>query len=236
LNRSLLYAFVAAFILAGCGSGGSTSAPSGGNTPRVASLVVSPSNASFSESSGQQASVSVSGATGTVSFTVADASMARVSSSGASVFTVTPIAGGATAVTFSDSSGAVGTFSLSTFVCEPPSPTLDWVYPAYGSSSISSSTANIWFGLYDSTNPINSTIPDYYAYLIGSDGSTIQGQALVNASSTPPPGATPPSPSYTYTYYTSTITGLKSGVTYKMQLVDSKEQCLPPHVYGTFST
>lgn len=236
MKRTAIISLVACVSLAACSGGSSSGSSSGATTPHANVLSVTPASVSFSGNSGQQATVSVAGSAGTVNFSVADPTLARVTSSGSNAFTITPIAGGATTVTFSDGAGATGTFSLSTFVCTPPSPTLDWVYPAFGSSGVSTSVQNVWFGLYNTSNPINSTIPDYYAYLIGSDGSTIQGQGIVAASGSPPSGATPPSPGYTYTYYMSAISGLKAGVTYKMQLVDSKEQCLPPHVYGSFST
>lgn len=235
LNRLVLCAIATALFLPACAGSSSSGSPAG-TTPRATTLVVSPSSASFSGTSGQQATVSLSGATGLVSFAIADPTVARVSNSGGDVFVVTPIAGGTTTVAFRDSTGASTTFSISMSTCEPPSPTLDWVFPAYGSTAISVSTDAVWFGLYDTTNPIDSTIPDYYAYLTGSDGSEIQGQPLVAAASAPPAGATPPAPGYTYAYYTSAVSGLKAGVKYQVQLVDSKMQCLPPHVYGTFST
>lgn len=236
MNRFCLCSLVVGLVLAACGGGAASSSASSGSTrPPVAALTLAPSNASFSGSNGQQVSVSVTGATGSLTFVVADPTIARVIPSGANSFTVTPIAGGTTTINVTDAVGSTGNFSVSTFVCTPPSPALDWVYPAYGSSNVSASTPNVWFGIYLTGNPVEATISDYYPYLIGNDGSTIQGQNLVQSSSTPPAGATPPSPGYTYTYYTSAI-GLKTGMNYKVQLVDNREQCLPPHVYGTFST
>ena len=234
MKRPSLWPLMAVLALADCGGGATVAG--GGTTPPAASLSFSPSSVSFSGSSGQRASVSVSGATGSLSFAVADPTIARVTPTAPYTFTVTPLAGGSTTVKVTDGAGATGTFPVSTYVCVPPSPALDWVYPAYGSSNVPVGTGNIWFAIYLTGNPIESTITDSNVYLIGSDGSTIQGQNLVQNNTTPPAGSTPPAPGYTYTYYTSAISGLKAGLTYKVQLVDAKEQCLPPLVYGSFST
>ncbi len=173
---------------------------------------------------------------GPLSFSIADPSIVRVTATSSNAFTVTQLAGGSTTVKVSDATGASGTLSVSTFICVPPAPPLDLVYPAYGSSNVPLSATNIWFGIYDTTNAVDATIPDYYVYLIASDGSTIQGQNLVLNTAAPPPGSTPPPSGYTFTYYTSAISGLKAGLTYKVQLVDPKELCLPPDVPGSFST
>ncbi len=223
-------------LITGC-SGGAGNTPA--TTTTAKSITAQPQALSFSEQAGQQSTVTLSGGTAPYTVKVNDPRLVNASApsttAGTTTFTVAPVAGGSTTIAASDVSGASTSVSVNTQICTPPSPELFLSYPASGATGVSTNLSEIWVAAYTNQGPIPiSNIPAFSIRLIGSDGSIVQGADLSMTNSPPPPGSAT-SPGYD-TYATSSVSGLKSGLTYQAQLTNSVYPCMPPVLLGSFST
>ena len=237
----LLFALAAS----GCGGTGRGSLCGGGACgPPVAQLAVQPSSIAFPNQQGKQSvTVSVTGGVSPYTATASDARYIDVSmlsyASGPS-FTVTPVAGGNTSITVRDGIGHFTSVPVTIDICVPPAPALWLVYPSPKATGVPASITAVW-GAILTTDPGLPNVGMAASRLIANDGSVVHGGNFAITSATPPPGSTiPPSNSggytYTYDYATSAVSGLKSGVTYKVQMTVSGYSCLPPVMMGQFST
>ncbi len=223
-----------AALLGACGGGGSPSVTPGETSPKA--LTLTPASLTYySSNSKQQTSVSVSGAIGPVTVRVGDPTMAAISAASSTSFVVTPIAGGTTTITATDSSGATGTATVNTFMCVPPEPAFQVVYPRGNATNVPTS-ASIWVAVIADGDPVNGEIPNFYPRLIANDGSAVTGTAFTITSNSPPAGSAMLPSGYVWTYATATMSALAAGKSYRLQIADPQYQCLPPLVLGSFST
>jgi len=231
-----LAALVTSAAVAGCG----------GSSPSAAGrmgLVAAP--ASISPGNAEPAQILVTGVHGTVTVSIADRTLADISpaiASGSAVsFTVTPVGGGTTTITVSDSSGNSIAIPASFGECLPPVPVVSLLAenvvlatpspaPGAGTQPVRYSTIFV-----ASPTAAASFVPSFSLRLIGSDGSTFEGAPLGPASGAPAAtGATPaPAPSGDAEFF-SAAPPLTAGTAYRVQLLG--EHCLPPDVIGSFST
>lgn len=164
-----------------------------------------------------------------------------MTANGVTTFTVSPVAGGTTDVTVNDSVGDVGlNVPVTIETCEPPSPNLFLVYPSNAAPAVSPGIPSVWAAIL-TTDPFASGISGFQTRLVGSDYSVINGGNSVVTSATPPPdSAIPPASAggytYTYDYLTSSLSGLKAGVSYQVQVTLPTYACIPPMMLGSFTT
>jgi hypothetical protein len=234
-----------ASLLAGCG--GSSCDLCGGPPPPLKSpIAAQPASVTFpNRQSAQTVTVTLNGGVAPYKAVAMDARYVDVSTpstvSGVTTFTVSPVAGGTTSIAVSDSAGDVALdVPVTIQTCEPPFPALFMVYPSNSATAVSPGIANLWAALL-TTDPFVSGISAFQTRLVGSDYSVIKGGNFALTTATPPPGSTiPPSSgggyTYTYDYLTSSVSGLKAGVTYQIQVTLATYTCVPPLMLGTFST
>lgn len=222
-------------LISGCGGSSGTTSP----TTNSQSVTAQPQALTFNQQAGQQATVTLNGGAPPYTVKAADARFVNVSpvamNAGVGTFTVIPVAGGSTSIAANDRNGGSVTVSVSTQVCTPPSPETFLTYPSSGASGISSSITQVWIADPNS-DPGLSNLGAFAIRLVGSDGSSVQGANFTITQSQPPAGSAPPPSGPTYTYATSSVSGLKAGLTYQAQLTNSAYPCMPPAVLGTFST
>jgi hypothetical protein len=224
--------------IAGCSGGGGSNPGEGQH-----GLVATPPQ--LSAQSSYPAQILVTGIHGLPKVTLADPTFADIGTplvNGSSAsFTVSPVAGGNTSITVTDGSGDSVIIPVSIALCEPPVPALALLAenvalpmpsPSPGSGTLPIRLSTIFVTTLANTQPF---VTDFSLRLIGSDGSIYEGPPLAPASQAPAAtGATPaPAPSGDTEYFDPAPV-LQAHTAYRVQLLG--EHCLPPDVFGSFST
>lgn len=227
---------VAAFVLG-------TSAACGGPSGSAPSAVAAPPSVSqpaltFTKiGAAPPQTVSFANFAGPVTVTVADPLIVSVTPAalpaGSGALTVAAVAGGTTTIALSDGVNAPLTLSVTVNVCLPPVPVLLQTQPADKATNVSPSAGSIVFGLPKSQNWAPAIVEGFGVRLIAANGAVVNGSLL--APSQPPPNASPAAAAND-DWYAASLPQLVAGTTYRVQVVNPSDTCLPPFVAGTFST
>lgn len=148
-------------------------------------------------------------------------------------FDVTPVASGTTIVTVRDASGAVTALPVNQQTCVPPTPEFGQLYPRSGATNVATNIGVVYVSE-PSGDPMRPYIHQYYARLVGSDGSVVIGSAYRATTVPPPPGSATPPPSSIFVR--ATIPRLRSGITYRLLYPTKRSPCIGPLTTGSFST
>jgi hypothetical protein len=238
MERRAVFA-VAAFVLgtsAACG-GSSGSAPGAPAAPPSPPSVSQPALSFTKIGAAPPQTVSLANFAGPVSVTVADPLIVSVSPAtlpaGSGTLTVTAVAGGTTTIALSDGVNAPLTLAVTVNLCLPPVPVLVQTQPANKATNVSPSVGSIVFGLAKSQNWAPAIVEQFGVRLIAANGAVVNGSLV--APSQPPPNASP-AVAASDDWYAASIPQLSAGTTYRVQIVNPSDTCLPPFVAGTFST
>ena len=148
-------------------------------------------------------------------------------------FDISPVASGTTIVTVRDASGAITAMSVNQQACVPPTPQFGQLYPKSGRTHVAPNIGVVYVSE-PSGDPMRPYIHQFYARLVGSDGSVLSGGAFEMTRATPPAGGAAPPPNSILVR--AAIPKLRSGVTYRLLYPTKRQPCIGPIATGSFST
>lgn len=200
-------------------------------------IVLKPASLNFGLSVARTKLIAITGGSTPYSLTQSNATIADVSQphrTGRSwSFAVTPVANGTTIVTVRDASGAVTALSVNQQACVPPSPEFVQLYPRPGAVRVATNAGQVYVGE-PSGDPLRPYVRQFYARLVGSDGSVVSGSAFHATRTPPPPGAATLPPGSIFVR--AAIPRLRGGITYRLMYPSKRQPCLGPLSTGSFGT
>lgn len=223
--------------LAACGGGQAPATAVVGASSLVAqssSLSTRPKSVTFA--SGSPVTVTIVGGTAPYAIVQSNPEIADVSAATQSgstwTFTVGAVAGGRTQVTVTDARGATAGVPVSEMMCLPPIPAVAQFYPPSGARGVSTGVGGI-FVQTAASSALRDLMPNFYARLLGSDGSVAIGGRFESAVPPPLAGA---DASRRHAYWRASLPKLDPHVTYRVQFASAALRCLPPAFTGDFTT
>lgn len=203
----------------------------------AATIALKPSSLNFGLSSSRKKTIVITGGAPPYAAKQSNANVADVSTPRRTgrtwTFDVTPAASGTTIVTVRDVSGAVTALSVNQQVCVPPTPEFGQLYPRSGATHVAPNVGVVYVAE-ASGDPMRPYIHQFYARLVGSDGSVISGSPFAATRATPPPGSATPPPSSIFVR--AAIPKLRAGITYRLLYPTKRLPCIGPLSTGSFST
>jgi hypothetical protein len=148
-------------------------------------------------------------------------------------FDVFPAAGGTTIVTVRDAAGAATAMSVNQEVCVPPTPQFGQIYPRSGATNVPRN-AGVVYVSEPSSDPLRPYVRQFYARLVGSDGSIAVGGNFHMTGASPPPGSATEPPSSVLVR--AAIPKLRSGITYRLLYPTKRQPCIGALSTGSFTT
>jgi hypothetical protein len=205
--------------------------------PATQTIVLKPTSLSFGLSVSRSTRVAIAGGAPPYALRQSNAEIADISKATRRgrtwSFDVTPIASGTTIVTVGDVSGAATALPVNQQACVPPAPEIGQIYPPSGASNVSPRIGFVYVSE-PSSDPLRPYAHQFYARLVGSDGSVASGNRFSATRATPPPGsATLPTGSI---LLRSAIPALRRGITYRILYPTRRMPCLGPLSAGLFTT
>jgi hypothetical protein len=229
-------------LLAGCAGSNAVQQPVNAlplATRRAAAqtIALKPSSLNFGLSVARNVRVVITGGSGAYSLTQSNADIADVSQPHRAgrtwFFDVMPAASGTTIVTVRDLRGAAAALSVNQQTCVPPTPEFGQLYPSSGATHVSRNLGVVYVSE-PSGDPLRPYVHQFYARLVGSDGSVVSGGPFHETRVAPPPGTATPSPNAVFVR--AAIPSLRAGITYRLLYPAKRQPCLPPLSAGSFST
>lgn len=229
-------------LLAGCAGSNAVQQPVAGlplaNMRAAAqTIVLKPASLRYGLSRSRTTIVVVTGGTPPYSTKQSNADVADVSSPHRTgrtwSFDVSPAASGTTIVTVGDASGATTAMSVNQPACVPPTPEFGQLFPRSGATNVAVKVGVVYVSE-PSGDPLRPYIHQFYARLVGSDGSVVSGSRFSLTRATPPPASAPPPPSSILVR--AAIPKLRAGITYRLLYPTKRQPCIGPLSTGSFST
>jgi hypothetical protein len=200
-------------------------------------IVLKPTSLTFGLSRSRPTLVAITGGTPPYSVRQSNPDIADVSQPRRSArtwaFYVAAAASGTTIVTVRDASGATTALSVNQQPCVPPTPEFGQIYPRSGATNVPRN-AGVVYVAEPSSDPLRPYVHQFYARLVGSDGSVADGRNFQMTRATPPPGSAPEPPSSVLVR--AAIPILRSGVTYRLLYPTKRQPCIGPLSTGSFTT
>jgi hypothetical protein len=228
-------------LLGGCSASEVVQQPLGASSsmlrPAAQTIQLKPSSLKFGVEPSHTRAVAISGGTAPYSLVQSNAEIAAVSNpqrtGKAWGFDVANVASGTTIVTVRDSSGATTALSVNQQACTAPRPQFVQIYPQPGATNVSLNPGFVYVAE-PAGDPSRPQAHNFYARLIGSDGSVVSGGDFRATKEAPPAASAPPPPSSIL--MRAGVTKLRSGITYRLLYPTTRQPCIAPFSTGSFST
>jgi len=231
---------ISVLAFAGCAGDNATRGSLAAPEPALAvrtTISLSPPKLSFGLGFSRKSEVTVTGGTPPYSVKQSNDDVADVTSPQKDgtrwTFFIAPVAAGDSKVTVADSSGAHSSISVSQETCAPPTPEFGEIYPQAGAKGVPA-TVGVVYMAEPSSDQLRPYVHEFYARLIGSDGSVINGSHFAVTKVAPPAGAaTLPAGSV---YVRAQVPRLRGNMEYRVSFPTSKQPCIPSQSTGSFAT